>query len=497
MRVVNSSVFGLGQKVSNLKQAVSLIGIKTLKMFVLGFSLPANLTTGATTEVLGRYWQHALFKAVAARDIAESFYEQPGDEAFLGGLLQNLGMLVLVQDLGSVYEKFLLNIWSENGDLADAECEVLGFEHKSLSSRLLEHWNLPAALVEAVGLPQDPERLVALEPPHQALPQVLHLAELVAAFLIDQNPRQLNTLLDIGQRYRGMTMAQLETLMASLEQKAPQLADILSLELPNGTSYSTVLINAYQRLVDSLDDATAELLAGTPRPQELLAARYTAASGAGHERATTRPGPNRQYVRQTSSTTTVATSRDPGHFPVACDDATATRRWTASTAPIETVPSTREAIVGRISVVVSRCRQSRSALSLLLVELDELDKAVFFCGIDGVPRITKRLESTLGSIVDVEGAVCQIDESRFAILLDGCDRRRAVALAWRVVDCVRSWKFPALTAAQAGMTVSIGLASLTMPPRNFPPEELLTAAERCLSGVQLSGGNGVKSIDIY
>jgi GGDEF domain-containing protein len=133
----------------------------------------------------------------------------------------------------------------------------------------------------------------------------------------------------------------------------------------------------------------------------------------------------------------------------------------------------------------------------MLVELDDLDNAAFFYGVDGAAKILKRLESTLCGILEGDGAVCQIVESRFAVLMDGCERRRAVALAWKIVDSVRQWKLPASTTVQSGLTVSVGLASLTMPPRNFPAEELLTASERCLSGVQLSGGNGVKSIDIY
>ena len=102
-----------------------------------------------------------------------------------------------------------------------------------------------------------------------------------------------------------------------------------------------------------------------------------------------------------------------------------------------------------------------------------------------------------GNLTDGDGVICQLDDGLFAVLLEDCDRRRAVAQAWHVVDGARIWKYPAPTLTQTGLSVSIGLATLTMPPRNFPAEELLTAAERCLSGVQLSGGDGVKSIDIY
>ena len=47
------------------------------------------------------------------------------------------------------------------------------------------------------------------------------------------------------------------------------------------------------------------------------------------------------------------------------------------------------------------------------------------------------------------------------------------------------------------VTVSIGVASVALPPKNFPAAELIRAAERCLNGARLSGGNAVKSLEIY
>src|SRR5262245_54334406 len=56
LRVVNSSLFGLKQQVSDLNQALALLGIKPLKLLVLGFSLPDALFTDVAGDVLSRYW---------------------------------------------------------------------------------------------------------------------------------------------------------------------------------------------------------------------------------------------------------------------------------------------------------------------------------------------------------------------------------------------------------------------------------------------------------
>jgi hypothetical protein len=80
--------------------------------------------------------------------------------------------------------------------------------------------------------------------------------------------------------------------------------------------------------------------------------------------------------------------------------------------------------------------------------------------------------------------------------MEDCDRPLAVELTRRMVHGIRQWS------QQRGehmpqVTVSAGLASLSLPPKNFPAHELIEASQRCLNAAQLSGGDVVKSIDIY
>ncbi len=89
LRVVNSSLFGLSREVSDLNQALALLGIKPLKLLVLGFSLPAGLFSDVETRTLGWFWRHTLTKAVAAREISETAWSQLGDESFTAALLQD------------------------------------------------------------------------------------------------------------------------------------------------------------------------------------------------------------------------------------------------------------------------------------------------------------------------------------------------------------------------------------------------------------------------
>ena len=118
---------------------------------MLGFSLPSGLYAGIESRTLGWYWRHTLTKAVAARELSERLWHVPGDDAFLVGLLQDIGLLLLVQELGEPYARFLDRVAASHMDLAAMELGALGFVDAELSSRLLERWRLPENLVAAVA----------------------------------------------------------------------------------------------------------------------------------------------------------------------------------------------------------------------------------------------------------------------------------------------------------------------------------------------------------
>src|SRR3990170_5946979 len=127
LRVVNSSVFGLPREVSDLNQALALLGIKPLKLLALGFSLPETLFLQAAREQLDWYWKSALVRAVAAREISEQLFKRPGDDAFLAGLLQDLGVLVLLGELGRPYAGLLSEAIAARAELRRLEMEALQF----------------------------------------------------------------------------------------------------------------------------------------------------------------------------------------------------------------------------------------------------------------------------------------------------------------------------------------------------------------------------------
>lgn len=490
LRVVNSSLFGLSREVTDLNQALALLGTKPLKLLVLGFSLPKELFANVEAEVLTQYWRHTLTKAVAARELCDTIWKQPGDEAFIAGLLQDVGILALVQDLGPTYVQFLNSVQSEGANLLELETAALGFDHAVLSARLLDHWKLPESLVQVVGMPQDVERLLALPEDQQMLPQVLHLAELLSTLLTQQREETLPELLELGRRYRQISLEQLQALVSNLQEKVSQLAEVLSLQLADEVDYCDVLLQAHAQLSDVAGEVAASFPADTSQEEALLKETQALSNAMAEFTRVSSLPPGTTPHAATGIKPPTAWSSQPPAAPnsVPQTDAKANDRGTLSADP---------GLVGRVSATVSACRQARCALSLVLIELDDFADMIFTHGREGAIQVTELLEGSIAAACEQGDVRQQIDESLFAVILEDCDRQQAARWGKHFISEVQnsSPHWPQLGGASA--TVSVGVASLALPPRNFPPQDLIDAAQRCLNGARASGGNVLKSIDIY
>lgn len=487
--VVNSSLFGLSREVSDLNQALAMLGSKPLKLLVLGFSLPAGLFCGIREEVLGRYWRHTLTKAVAGREISETLWNTPGDDAFIAGLLQDLGMLLLIQELEGPYVNFLDKAQAAGRDLAALEIESMGFDHTELSARLLAHWGLPETLIEAVDRHTPHGRPDDAHSGPRALPQILHLAELVARLLADGCPDVLVELLEVGQQYRDFTQSRLEALVDNLEEKIEQLADVLSLELPEGMDYRDVLVQAHAQLAEVASEAAGDILlrrqGEVPRSEEEallvelrdLAAAVARVSGLPAEPDIAGPPPRPETAPQ----------GDPRGRTAA------KHGRPAKGAAVEADPG----LLGRLGVGVAACRQSRCPLSLLLVQLDRLDELAVDPGLKGLDSLRQSLETVCWG-VDLPGTTCLAHgEAGFALILPNCERRLAVELGGQLIGQFRRAGPSDGVGGERTVGLSVGAATVALPPKNFRPEDLFAAADRCLYGSRAAGGGVVKSIEIY
>lgn len=493
LKVVNSSLFGLARQVIDLQQALALLGLKPLKALLLGFSLPPALLRGIQADALQRYWQHTLLKAIACRLLEQHVAPSEDEEAFVAGLLQDVGSLALLQQLGENYSMIYLQAQERGENLLKTEASTLGFDHRCLSARMLASWRLPPKLCQAVAVPPLESAVAHAPPQSRELCQILHLAEVLTGYVECQTDGQLATLLDLGERYFGLGPVRLHSLLTELAPHFESLTKTLAVELPSGPSAQELLLAAHRRMSSITAEMVPELLQAARSRDE--AAELEAVLNSTRELSQVA----QQVIRPTIEIPHAERRADAGSeaiHPAASAPLLRVASPTLATQQTSHGSALDPGVLGRIAGALQVCRQNRSPLTLALLCIDHLTDAQFVCGVERAQRFVETFRGHLAEATGGLGPCVQLHNGNFALLWANCSRSDAVRTLRNVQDHLPAWQDEVIPADSIRLSLSAGVATVPLPSRNFQTTDLVAAAQRCLDGAIHSGGNGVKSIEV-
>ncbi len=197
LQLVNSAFFGLPRQISNVTQAIGLIGLDTIKTLVLSFQIFAQFSEARIPpSVLDALWCHSMLVAKYARQIAQSQGQdrQVIEDAFTAGLLHDAGKLALIANLPTQYAEVLAQAREEGLPLVEAEGVLLGVTHAEVGAYLLGLWGLPDPIVEALAFHHYPAK--HLGQGFSPLTAV-HVANALAHEMHSTEPAAVPTLVDI------------------------------------------------------------------------------------------------------------------------------------------------------------------------------------------------------------------------------------------------------------------------------------------------------------
>ena len=431
-----------------------------------------------------------LTRAVAAREISEKLFDRPGDDAFLAGLFQDIGVLVLLGELKEPYADFLSGVIEQRVDLQELEVESLGFDHLQLTGALLEHWNLPKVLVGAISEPRNHVQLAKSREEHAELAKVVHLAELVAELVGQNRLGVLPDLMEVGEAYCELDKEQLNDLVTELQPKVTQLAEVLSVEaaVESETDFSEIVVAAHQQM-SALTEEVVELLGHPPLEEEqaysnLLAdatrLRHSVDSFLGQSSGGEEAKPSGGAAPSPTTPNSANGSTQPCEAPAA----------SAARSQMEAT----EAFLNQLTFTIGHARSKRKPVSLIVFEVIGKSSAEA----QTRPILGQVLEAATRKIVVPEMVGESLHLHCRAFVLPDCDRHEAVRFAEETISRIEQMSLRLEEKGTAlEFMVSAGVSSVALPPKNFPPQDLFETAQRCLSAAQSSGSNVVKSLEIY
>lgn len=157
LKTVNSSFYGQAYSISTISHALVVLGLNSVKTLALGFSLVNNLADqGGEGFDHMEFWKRSLFTATASKALAQKSGVVQQEEAFLGGLLQDLGMLTMNQTLANEYNTLIAKTGNTHSKLLAMEQDELDLTHPEVGAKLAESWSLPSLLSNAIRFHHDP-----------------------------------------------------------------------------------------------------------------------------------------------------------------------------------------------------------------------------------------------------------------------------------------------------------------------------------------------------
>lgn len=156
LRLANSSFYGMQRKVASIPQAIAILGFDSVRTMVAAVAVADAFPSGRAGRFdLEVFWRHAIASAICARLLSKHMHID-SDQAFIAGLLHDIGRLILVVYYPGEYEEVLNYRTANRCRLQQAELAVLGIEHAQVGRALAEHWKFPVSIQNAIGSHHEP-----------------------------------------------------------------------------------------------------------------------------------------------------------------------------------------------------------------------------------------------------------------------------------------------------------------------------------------------------
>ncbi len=180
LKVVNSAFYGLPSQIASLDRAILMLGLNVVKNLALATSLTKLLKAEPISKEFGPrdLWRHCIAVGVGARQIAELTRVAQRDEAFVAGLVHDLGLIVLQQVAGNEMSQVAETCYREPQNYCDVEQQLIGADHQVVGAALANKWKFPVLLRNAVGYHHDPS---ALQPEYQKVATAVYVADTLSS----------------------------------------------------------------------------------------------------------------------------------------------------------------------------------------------------------------------------------------------------------------------------------------------------------------------------
>ncbi|MBL4889149.1 MAG: HDOD domain-containing protein [Candidatus Lindowbacteria bacterium] len=180
LKLVNSAFYGYVGKIKTVHQAVVILGFNTIKSLALSATV-FSAFGGKGRDAFDRdaFWRHSIAVGVAGRMIAMEVNAEDPEEAFVAGIIHDVGKVVLDEYAPEYFDQVLEYVQENDCLIYEAERKVLGSSHAQVGRWLAAKWGLPPETIDVVFYHHQPTN--AKHAPQMT--SIIHIADILARTL--------------------------------------------------------------------------------------------------------------------------------------------------------------------------------------------------------------------------------------------------------------------------------------------------------------------------
>lgn len=152
LTLVNSSYFGLTRKVDSISRAVALLGMKNLHNIAVTDAIQGMLrsSSGSTEFSPQQLWLHSAASGICCKMIAERIFTLNGDDAYLCGILHDIGLIVEMAGDQETFLQLIDQLTPDGPSITEVEHQLFNTDHGQIGYLLSKEWRIPDAIAEAI-----------------------------------------------------------------------------------------------------------------------------------------------------------------------------------------------------------------------------------------------------------------------------------------------------------------------------------------------------------
>jgi len=436
LRTINSSFYGLRHRVTTVERATTMLGINAVKMLALGFSLVPQLKGMGDDDFDPTIiWKRSLFAAVGAHTIAREVRFNNHEEAFIAGLLQDLGVIVMLQALRSEYVSVIEGVVHTHAKLRTAEAEAMDLDHPSVGKALAEQWGLPKILVASIGLHETPDEAV---PEYEELIKGVALgAKAADCFLApeDQRGARVKIYLRYAAEWFDIGHEDAARFLEETEAGTKELGKLFEIESTTDQCATDLMLQANETLAD-LSVQTIH------RTEELQAENQELAGQALYD-------------------------------------------------PLTSIFN-RGGLDQMLADEFEKAEQTQTPMSVAFFDLDKFKPINDGHGHEAGDKILQFVASVMNGSAPVPGRVGRYGGDEFVMVMPGVEIRKAVVVAETVRKTIENTQVEHADGHMLSTTVSVGVGSYLGTGRGaYSVKDLTVAADKAMYAAKKAGGNRI------